>query len=75
MSLDVQVWKSLEAHGVMQEHLQMLLRALETQRNGCLAWHFVHGQLSQTDLRLVFPSRRTELARVTEGLLHDTPLS
>jgi hypothetical protein len=75
MSLDVQVWKNLEAHGLTQAHLEMLLRLLETQRNGCLAWHFVHGSMVHCDLRLVFPSRRGEVSRVTEGILRDTSLS
>jgi hypothetical protein len=71
MSLDLHIWTNLEAHGVTQAHLEMLLRALETQRNGSLGWHFVHGRLSQCDLRLMIPSRSYEVARVTESVLVD----
>jgi alkylhydroperoxidase/carboxymuconolactone decarboxylase family protein YurZ len=66
--LDVHVWEALEAHGVTEEHMAMLLKLLAVQRNGSIAWHFVHGQLSQCDCRITFPSRRAELARVSEAV-------
>jgi len=69
MSLDLHVWANLEAHGVTQAHLEMLLRALETQRNGSLAWHYSHGQLSTCDLRVTMPAHPGEVARVSEALL------
>ena len=47
----------------------MLLRLLQVQRNGSWAWHYVGGQLSQCDARLVFPARGYEVARVCETLL------
>jgi hypothetical protein len=67
--LDVHVWEALEAHGVTTAHLDMLLRLLDLHKNGSLAWHFVHGHLSQCDLRVTFASRRAEVARVEEALL------
>lgn len=69
MSLDPAVWAGLEAHGVTTAHMAMLLQALEVQKNGSLAWHFVHGNLTQCDLRLTFASRRAEVARVCEAVL------
>lgn len=69
MSLDVHVWEALEQHGLTQAHMDMLLQALQVQKNGSLAWHFVHGNLTQCDLRLVFPSRGYEVARVCEAML------
>jgi len=67
--LNHEVWDALERHGLTPAHLEMLLRALELQKNGSLAWHFVHGQLSQCDLRVTFASRRAEVARVCEAVL------
>lgn len=69
MSLDAQLWEGLEAHGVTQAHMAMLLQALQVQKNGSLAWHFVHGTLTQCDLRLVFPSRAYDVASVSDVLL------
>lgn len=69
MSLDARVWTALEQHGLSQSHLEMLLSLLETQRNGSVSWHVVAGRLSQCDLRLVFPSREYEVARVSDVLL------
>ncbi len=74
MSLDLHIWTNLEAHGVTQAHLEMLLRALETQRNGSLAWHYAHGVLTQVDLRVVMPSRRGEVARVNDALFEGNSL-
>lgn len=67
--LDREVWEALEAHGLTPAHMEMLLRALELQKNGSLAWHFVHGSLTQCDLRVTFSSRRAEIARVCEAVL------
>jgi hypothetical protein len=69
MSLDPQLWEALEDHGLTQAHLAMLLQALQVQKNGSLAWHFVHGNLTQCDLRLTFASRRAEVARVCDAML------
>ena len=69
MKLDPQLWAALEEHGVTEAHLTMLLRLLQVQRNGSWAWHYVGGQLSQCDARLVFPARGYEVARVCETLL------
>lgn len=69
MSLDAKLWEQLEAHGLTQAHMDMLLQALSVQKNGSLAWHFVHGNLTQCDLRLTFASRRAEVARVCEAVL------
>jgi hypothetical protein len=73
MSLDLRVWTNLEAHGVTQAHLEMLLRALETQRNGSLAWHYAHGALTQCDLRLVLPSGSYDISKATESVLDGMP--
>lgn len=70
MSLNPHLWEALERHGVTEEHLTLLLQLLEVQRNGHVAWHFVHGNLTQCDARLVFPSRPAEVARVGECLSH-----
>jgi len=67
MSLDPHLWDALERHGVTQEHLVLLLRFLELQRNGSWSWNYVHGNVTQCDARVVFPSRRLELSR----LAHD----
>jgi hypothetical protein len=72
--LDRRLWDNLEAHGLTEAHLELLLRALELQRNGSLAWHFVHGQLSQCDLRMTFPSRRADQVRVCEAVLDGASL-
>jgi hypothetical protein len=69
MTLDPVLWEGLQTHGVTQAHLELLLRLLEQQRNGCFSWHFVRGQLSQNDLRLVFPNRSYEVQKVTEAVL------
>lgn len=69
MTLDLAVWEGLEAHGVTHEHLVMLLRVLQTQRNGSVAWHFAHGQLCTCDLRLTLPGRRADVARVSDAVL------
>lgn len=69
MSLDPGLWTALEAHGVTQAHMDMLLRLLEVQRNGSWGWHYVNGQITQCDARLTFPSRAYEVARVRELLL------
>lgn len=68
MTLDPALWSALEDHGVCPAHLEMLLRALETQRNGSLAWHYVHGRLTQVDLRVTVPARSYEVARVSAAL-------
>jgi hypothetical protein len=69
MSLDTHLWEALEAHGVTESHMDMLLRALDLQRNGSLTWHFARGTLVQADLHIVVPSRQIELARVSDGVL------
>lgn len=71
MKLDPALWTALEEHGLSEAHMAMLLRALETQRNGSLAWHFAHGHLTQCDMRVVFPARRGDVARVSEAVLAD----
>ena len=57
--LDQALWHELETHGVSTTHMEMLLRLLQLQKNGAWSWHFVHGQLSQVDLRLVSSARAT----------------
>lgn len=69
MSLDPHLWASLEAHGLSQEHMEMLLRLLVLQKNGSWAWHFQHGSLGQCDLRVTFGSRRAEVVGVCEALV------
>jgi hypothetical protein len=68
MSLDAELWAELQAHGVREAHLLMLLRLLQIQRNGWWGWHYVHGMVEQCDARLVFPSREVEVERVSEAL-------
>jgi hypothetical protein len=68
MSLDPQLWENLEAHGVAEEHLELLLRLLALQKNGSWTWHFQHGSLGQCDVRLTFAPKRTEVSRVGEAL-------
>ena len=63
------LWQALEEHGVTEAHLHMLLRLLQIQRNGSWTWHYVSGQLTQCDVRLVFPSRSAEVRRVEDLLL------
>jgi hypothetical protein len=70
MSLNPHLWESLEAHGVAEEHLELLLRLLALQKNGSWTWHFQHGSLWQCDVRLTFAARRTEVTRVV-GALED----
>ena len=69
MELDPHLWDALQAHGVTEAHLDMLLRLLQLQKNGAWSWHFVHGQLSQVDLRLVSSARAYDVARITDALL------
>jgi hypothetical protein len=69
MSLDTHLWEALQAHGVTEAHLDMLLRALDLHRNGSLTWHFGQGQLSQCDLRVVMPSKWADMQRVSDALL------
>ncbi len=69
MTLDPALWTALEAHGVTVAHLDLLLRLLELHRNGSFCWHFVHGQVTQQDLRLAFPNRAAVLRQVSEGML------
>jgi hypothetical protein len=68
MSLDPQLWANLEAHGLHEEHLTLLLRLLEVQKNGSLSWNFVHGHLQQVDARITIASRPIDLLRVGEAL-------
>jgi hypothetical protein len=67
--LDSHVWEALEAHGVTEEHMEMLLRLLLLHKHGTWAWNFQHGSLGQCELRVMFASRRAEVARVGEALL------
>ena len=69
MEIDPHLWDALQAHGVTEAHLDMLLRLLQLQKNGAWSWHFAHGQLSQVDLRLVSSARGYDVARVSETLL------
>ena len=69
MAIDPHLWDALQAHGVTEAHLDMLLRLLQLQKNGAWSWHFVHGQLSQVDLRLVSSARAYDVARVSDVLL------
>ena len=69
MSLDSQLWEQLQAHGVYESHMRMLLRLLQTQRNGSWAWDFANGTICQCDSRLKFPSREREVTRVCDALL------
>lgn len=71
MRLDPALWEQLELHGLTQSHLEMLLQALTLQKNGSLSWHFVHGSLTQCDLRITFAARAYEVARVQEAVLLD----
>jgi hypothetical protein len=73
MSLDARLWEHLEQHGLSEQHLALLLRVLEVQRNGHLAWHFVRGQLDHVDVRVVIPSRRGALSQLEAAL--DPPTS
>jgi hypothetical protein len=68
MTLDPTLWEALQQHGVTVAHLDMLLKLLATQRNGSWSWHFVHGHLSQADLRLVCPARSADVGTVAEVL-------
>lgn len=68
MGLDPHLWQSLEERGLCQSHLELLLTALELQRNGHLGWHFVHGRLEQVDLRVIMPGKRFDMGRVAEAL-------
>jgi hypothetical protein len=67
--LDAALWEVLQQHGVLEEHLRLLARALELQKTGSLAWHFAHGNLTQCDLRLTFAARQIEVTRVADALL------
>jgi hypothetical protein len=67
--LDVRVWEALEAHGVTEEHMEMLLRLLMLQKHGTWAWNFQHGSLGQCELRVMFASRRADVRRVCETVL------
>lgn len=71
MSLDTRLWADLETHGVTEAHLRMLLRLLQTQRNGWWGWNYVNGHVNQCDARLVFPSREYEINRISDVLLAD----
>jgi hypothetical protein len=71
MTLDPVLWEALETHGVSAAHLEMLLRLLQVQRAGSWTWHYVRGQLSQCEVKLSFPARSYEVARVAESLLGD----
>jgi len=68
MSLDPQLWESLQGHGVTEEHLLLLLQILQIQRNGFLALHFVRGRVDHIDTRLIVPNRRVALTDTAEML-------
>ena len=68
MRLDPELWTTLEQHGVTTEHMHMLLRLLQMQRNGSWSWHYVSGRLQQCEARLVMPSKEQEVARVCKAL-------
>jgi hypothetical protein len=67
--LNPALWEALELHGLTEDHMTMLLRLLDVQKNGSLTWHIVHGHLSQCDLRVTFAARRVEVRRVEESIL------
>lgn len=71
MKLDPCLWEALVEHGVTEAHLEMLLRLLRVQRNGFVAWRFVHGHLTQCDMQMVFPSRAYDIQKITETMLAD----
>jgi hypothetical protein len=71
MTLDATLWEALQHHGVTEEHMAMLLRLLDVQKNGSLSWHFVHGQVQQVDARLMVSSRRMDLLRASDALMPD----
>jgi hypothetical protein len=69
--LDPTLWADLETHGVHEAHLRMLLRLLQTQRNGWWGWQYAGGHVKQCDARLVFPSREEEVSHISGLLLED----
>ncbi len=69
MPLDERLWDALQTHGLTEAHLEMLLRALDLQRNGSVSWHFSQGRLHTCDLRVTFPSQSYVLRTVTERLI------
>ena len=69
MQIDPHLWDALQAHGVTEAHLDLLLRLLQLQKNGSWSWHIVHGQVQQCDLRLVTSARPYDVARVSDVLL------
>jgi hypothetical protein len=67
--LDPQLWEALEAHGLTQEHLEMLLRLLVFQKNGSWGWHFRHGDLDHCDLRVTFGARRADVVEARKAVV------
>jgi hypothetical protein len=68
MSLDRQLWEDLQAHGITESYLVLLLRLLEIQRNGSWTWHYTSGKLTLCDARVTFAAREGEVAHMTEAL-------
>jgi hypothetical protein len=69
MSLDAALWEALECRGVTSEHMEMLLRLLEVQKNGQWTWHIMQGSLGPCDLRLTFSSRRADVRHVCDVVM------
>lgn len=71
MSLDARVWCELKDHGLTEAHMDLLLGLLRLGKNGCVSWHFAHGQMVQNDVRIVTASRAYDIQRVSEVLLRE----
>jgi len=66
--LSPELWTQLEARGLSEAHLELLLSLLQVERPGHLKMDFVHGHIHQVNANIVVPSRRAPLSDLQEAV-------
>lgn len=70
MALNPRYWTELEAAGVHDEHLRMLVLMLRAMTNGRVIWHIDAGTVRKCEMSLFMHGKPEEVGRVGEMLLH-----
>jgi hypothetical protein len=66
--LDPVLWANLEARGLSQDHLELLLSLLQVERPGHLKMDFVHGHIHQVNANIVVPNKHLPLSELREAV-------
>ena len=69
MAFNPQTLSQLEACGVTNAHLDLVVRFFLAQRNGYLYWCGRDGRLDHCELKLSFPAKAYETQRIGELFL------